>query len=215
MLAMSERNWIAPLTGVLFFVLAVVRFAMVPYPPVATEASLDEMVTFFEDVGDRVFIASLVQSWAAVMFLLFAAVLFKAMRATGADASAIGMLAGATVFTAGTTLDATIYAAAERAVDVDPVAMQTLLAFYDLDWLPATAGMTVFLIGWGAGIISHGGLPAWMGWVMVIAGLQSLTPYYVTGTVALAVAMLAVLAASIKLTGEARKELAPTVEGSR
>ena len=201
---MSGRDWLAPLTGVLFFVLAVVRFAMVPYPPVATEATIDEMVTFFEDVGDRVFMASLVQSWAAVMFLLFAAVLFKAMRTRGADASAIGMIAGAAVFTAGTTLDATIYAAAERAIDVDPVAMQTLLAFYDLDWLPATAGMSVFLISWGAGIIRHGGLPAWIGWIIAIAGLQSLSPYYDTGTVALGVAMLAILVASIKLTNESR-----------
>lgn len=212
---MSGRDWLAPLTGALFFVLAVIRFAVVPYPPVATEASIDEMVTFFEDVGDRVFIGSLVQSWAAVMFLLFAAVLFKAMRAGGADASAIGMMAGATVFTAGTTLDATIYAAAERAVDVDPVAMQTLLAFYDLDWLPATTGMSVFLVSWGAGIIRHGMFPAWVGWVIAIAGLQSLTPYYVTGTVALAVAMLAVLVASIKLSGEARKEDSMAVERSR
>jgi len=109
------------------------------------------------------------------------------------------------VFTAGTTLVATIYAAAERAMDVSPVAMQTLLAFYDLDWFPATTGTFVFLVSWGAGIIRHGMLPAWMGWVMAIAGLQSLSPYYVTGTVALAVAMLAVLVASIQLTRGALK----------
>ena len=212
---MTERSWIAPLTGVVFFVLAVARFMIVPYPPIATEASLDELVTFFEDVGDRVFIASLVQSWAAAMFLFFAAILFKSMRARGAHASAIGMLAGAAVFTAGTTLDATIYAAAERSMDVSPAAMQTLMAFYDLDWLPATTGLLVFLVCWGAGIIRHGGLPTWVGWILVIAGLQSLTPYYVTGTVALFVAMLAVLVASIKMTGEAHKERAPTVETSR
>ena len=57
--------------------------------------------------------------------------------------------------------------------------------------------------------------PAWVGWVIAIAGLQSLTPYYVTGTVALAVAMLAVLVASIKLSGEARKEDSMAVERSR
>ena len=202
---MSGRDWLAPLTGILFFVLAVARFVMVPYPPVATEASIDEMTAFFADVGDRVFIGSLVQSWAAVMFLLFAAVLYKAMRAAGAHATAVGMLAGATVFTAGTTLDATIYAAAERAVDVDPVAMQTLLAFYDLDWFPATVGLTVFMISWGAGIIRHGMFPAWVGWILAIAGVLGLSPSYDTGTVALGVVMLAVLVASIKMTVEARR----------
>ena len=203
---MPVRGGLAPLTGVLFVVLLLTFFAIAPFPPVSTEVSVDEVVNFYVENGDRVFIGVLFQSLSAATFLFFAAVLHKEMRARGAAASAVGLMAGAAVFTVGATLDSTINAAAANSAGmVDAVAVQALTALYEFAYMPAATGMFVFLVGWGAAIVRHGLFPAWTGWVLVAAALLAIsTPFFVLGFyVALIVVGLAVLVASVKLTREA------------
>lgn len=201
-----RHTWMAPLTGVLSFALLLVWLAIAEYPPVVTDVPIGEVVDFYVDNEDAVFIGSVLQTLFAGLFLLFAAQLSKAMRKAGADSSAIGLIAGAAVFTAGTTLDATINAAAaSSAGDVDPVAVQALAALYELDYMVAAVGMFVFLVSWGAGIVRHGVFPKWTGWILAIGGLVAVTPAWF---VALVFGALAVLVASVMLTMREREAAA-------
>ena len=195
--------WMAPLTGALCFALLLFRFTVVPLPPFATAVSVDEMVKFYVDHGSMVYIGAHVQALACAMFLFFAAVLYKTMRAAGADASAIGLLAGAAVFTVGGALDETINAAAAAAAKAgNPVAVQALSILYELDYLPPATGMFVFLMSWGVGIIQHGVFPRWAGWILVLSALPAISSLFI---VSMILGALAVLAAGVVLTFQARK----------
>ena len=168
---------------------------MSPQDP--SDKSIDEVVDFYVENKDDVFLGSVLQGLACAFFLFFSATLYKALRASGADASAIGVIAGATVFTVGGTLDATInLAAAEVAEDVDPVAVQSLAALWTGDYLPFAVGGLVFLMSWGIAIVRHGAFPAWMGWVAIVAALAAVSPGFF---VALIVMALMVIAASVML----------------
>ncbi len=65
--------------------------------------------------------------------------------------------------------------------------------------------MFVFLVSWGAGIISHGVFPRWMGWILVVAGLFVVSPAWFVAPI---VGGLAVLVAGVTLTMEGRKAAA-------
>lgn len=203
--ATSGREWLAPLTGILFVALLLAFWVVSPVPPVASEVPIEEVVQFYADNDDEVIIGSILQSLAGATFLLFAAVLFTRMRAAGAHASAIGLIAGATVFTAAAAVDALINAAgAQAAGKADPVAVQALAALYEFDYLLVGTAGIVFLVSWGAAIIRHGVFPRWMGWILVIGALPALSPLYI---VTLGVVAVAVLAASVKLTVDARRAI--------
>ena len=194
---MSGKSWLAPLTGIVFIVLLIVGLALGGEPPDPSDKPIDEVVDFYVDNKDDVFLGSVLQGLACAFFLFFAATLYKALRASGADASAIGVIAGATVFTVGGTLDATInLAAAEAAEDVDPVAVQSLAALWTGDFLPFAVGGLVFLMSWGIAIVRHGAFPAWMGWVAIVAALAAVSPGFF---VALIVMALMIVAASVML----------------
>ncbi len=195
---MSGKSWLAPLTGIVFILLLIAGFAIAGEPPDPSEKSIDEVVDFYVDNKDEVFLGSVLQALALAFFLFFTATLYTALRASGADASAIGVIAGAAVFTVGGALDATInLAAAEVAEDVDPVAVQSLAALWTNDFLPFAVGALVFLMSWGVAIVRHGAFPAWMGWVAIVAALTVVSPGFFIGLIVMA---LMVAAASVMLT---------------
>ena len=177
-------------------------FIVAGEPPDPSDKPIDEVVDFYVDNQDEVFLGSVLQGLACAFFLFFAATLYKALRASGADASAIGVIAGASVFAVGGTLDATInIAAAEAAEDIDPVGVQALAALWTSDFIPFAVGALVFLMSWGVAILRHGAFPAWMGWVAIVASLTAVSPGFF---VALIVMALMIAAASVMLAKDAK-----------
>ncbi|CAN5530394.1 hypothetical protein BH20ACT15_BH20ACT15_07930 [soil metagenome] len=195
---MSGKNWLAPLTGVAFIVLLIVSFVIIgEEPPGVGDDSAAQIVDFYSDKHDSVIAGAVIQTIAAAFFVFFGATLFKVMRAAGAEASAMVGFAGTAIFAVGVALDGTVsFALAEAADDVDPVAMQTLAAFFENDFLPFSLGLFVFLMGLGVAIIRHGVFPKWMGWVAAVASLTAVSPAF---PVAGVVGLLAVLITSIML----------------
>lgn len=192
----------APLTGIVFVLLLVAGFTIAGEPPDPSEKPIDEVVDFYLDNDDDVMLGSVLQALASAFFLFFAATLCKALRSSGAEASAIGVIAGATVFTVGSTLDATInLAIADAAEEIDPVAVQSLATLWTGDFLPFAVGMFVFLMSWGVAIVRHGSFPTWMGWIAIVASLTAVSPAF---PVAGIVAVLMVIAASVMLTRQGK-----------
>ncbi len=94
---------------------------------------------------------------------------------------------------------------ARRADDIDPVAVQSLQALWDNDFVPLMLGVLMFLWATGLAAIRTGALPKWLGWVMVALGVLGLTPI---GFVAAIGAAILVLVISILLSVRARSALA-------
>ena len=104
---------------------------------------------------------------------------------------------GLVVVAVGFAIDTTILIAlSEAADDIDPVAVQSLQALWDNDFVPLVLGVLMFLWATGLAVIRTGALPKWLGWVMLVLGVLALTPI---GFVAAIGAAILVLVLSILL----------------
>jgi len=201
---MGNRNWLHPLTGVLFVVVLIAGFLVLgEEPPNATDDPIQDVVDFYVDNEDQVFISSILQAIGGVLFVFYGGYLFKRLRASGAEASAAVLLAGSAVFAVGMALDGTINIALTELANGDeaeaPGAIQALSALWSNDFLPFAMGLAIFMWGFGVAIVRHGALPKWMGWVIVVAAITAISPAF---PVAGIVGALAVLVSSIMFSRE-------------
>ncbi|HEX2466713.1 MAG TPA: DUF4386 family protein [Solirubrobacterales bacterium] len=190
----------APLTGVLFIVLAVVGFAVAGEPP-DTDEGTQAIVDFYSDNEGSVVAGSIIQGLAAVAFLFFAGVLRTVLReGPGARGTLAAIsFAGAVVFATGVAIDGTINLALAEEVDTegfDPVAMQAMLGLWNNDWLPFAVGVLTFMLASGLAILRTGVLPSWLGWAAVAIAILAGTPI---GFVAFFGSALFVLVVSVML----------------
>jgi hypothetical protein len=176
-------DWFPPLTGILFVVLVVVSFALVGETPDATEDSAEEVLDFYADDDDRIALGSILGGVGAVFLLFFAGWLRKVLRrAEGPDGvlSAVSF-GGAVVLAVGITASAAFsFAIADVADNIeDPIVFQTLNALTWGFWLPFAAGTITFMVATGISVVRHGVLPAWLGWVAIVAGAVMFTPAFI------------------------------------
>ena len=109
---------------------------------------------------------------------------------------------GVVVIAIGFAFDTTIQLAiAERADDIDPIAVQSLQALWDNDFVPIALGVLLFLWATGISVVRSGALPKWMGWIMLLLGVIALTPIGFASFIGTA---LLILVISILLTVRAR-----------
>jgi len=180
---MDNRSSLAPLTGILFIVLLFVAFSLAGEPPNPTDDSAREIADFYVDNESKVIAGAIAQAVAGAMFIFFGGYLFKTLRASGAEATAVVAFAGTVVYAIGIAIDGTInFAIADAAEDLEPDAVQALSALFNTDFLPFAMGMLVFLMGFGVAIVRHGALPKWMGWVAIVISLTAISPaFFVAG----------------------------------
>jgi hypothetical protein len=199
-----KREWLAPLTGAAFLVLAIVSFSVGGEPPEANEP-VREIIDHYVDDKDAIEIGAALAGVAAMFLVFFAAYLRKVLAAAeggGGVLSAV-VLVGASVMAVGIAIDGTIsIAIAEAAEDVDPAAVQAMQALWDEDFLPIALGTELFLISAGLSIVFHGALPKWLGWVALVLAVAGPTP---AGFVAFLGSALWILIVSILLSVRARK----------
>ena len=106
----------------------------------------------------------------------------------------------------GFAIDGTIsFALAEAAEDIDPIAVQSLQALWDNDFLPIMLGVLAFLWATGISVIRSGALPKWLGWVMIVLGIAAVTPI---GFVSFLGSAILVLVISVLLSLRARSHRA-------
>lgn len=203
----KSKEWLIPLTGVGFIVVAIVSFIVGGEPKDASHPAR-EIVEWYIDNKDAVQISAFIGMAATVLLVFFGAYLRNVLRAAagGADMLSLVSFIGIVVVAVGFAIDTTIsIALAERADDIDPIAVQSLQALWDNDFVPIALGILLFLWATGLSVLKTGALPKWIGWIMILLGLVALTPIGFASFVGTAVLILVI---SILLAVRARSATA-------
>jgi hypothetical protein len=198
-----SNEWLAPLTGVVFFVLAIIGFLIGGEPPDASDEA-QEIVDFYVDNDSSVMIGAAIVTVAATFLVFFFGYLRKVLRVAEGEGGMLSLVAfaGAVIFALGVAIDSTIsFALADTADDIDPTSVQALAALWNNDFLPFSLGLQVMLIASGLSIVRHGALPKWLGWVAIVLGVVAVTP---AGFIAFILGGIWILVASVMLTMRAR-----------
>ncbi|MBA2630858.1 MAG: hypothetical protein H0U84_07540 [Thermoleophilaceae bacterium] len=202
------REWLVPLTGVLFVVLLIISFVVVgEEPPTVSDSTARELVEFYGDNEGAVIASAAIATVGAAAFIFFFGYVRKVLRATEGEGGMLSMVAfaGAVVFATGVAIDSTIsFALADAADDIDPAAVQALVALFQNDFVPLALGLQVLLLATGISVVRHGALPKWLGWIAILLAVIAVTP---AGFVAFLGAGVWVLIVSVVLSLRARKAL--------
>lgn len=173
-----SKETLAPLTGVAFFVLAFIGFAVSGEPPTADEP-VQEIVDHYTDNKDSVIAGSFLAGFALVFLIFFGGYLRKVLSAAEGEGGVLSAvsLVGVAIVAVGGAIDLTIsIALAETVDDIEPTSVETLQALWDNDFVPIAIGIVVFLFATGISVVRHGALPRWLGWVAIVLGVVGLTP---------------------------------------
>jgi Domain of unknown function (DUF4386) len=198
-----DREWLVPLTGVAFIVLGIVSF-IVGGEPKSADEPVREIVNFYVDNKDSVEAGAFIGVAATVLLVFFGAYLRRFLRAGAGEGEMLSLISfvGIAIVAVGFAIDTTILIAlSEAADDINPIAVQSLQALWDNDFVPLALGVLLFLWGTGLSVIRSGVLPKWLGWVMLVLGVLGLTPI---GFVSAVGAAILVLVLSILLSVRAR-----------
>jgi hypothetical protein len=204
-----RREWMIPLTGVLFVLLLILSFIVGGEPPDADEP-VQEIVDHYVDNKDEIWLGAGIGVAAALSLLFFAAYLRKVFRAAEGPGGMLSplVLAAATIIAVGAGVDMTISVAlAEAADDIDPIAVQSLQALWDNDFVPIQIGILLLLLSSGLSIVRYGALPKWLGWVAIVVAVIGITPI---GFAAFPLGGLWLLTVSILLAVRTRSAAAAT-----
>jgi hypothetical protein len=179
---MNNTDWLAALTGLAFLVLVIVGFVIAGEPPNPSDDPVQEIIDFYNDNTDSVWIGSLIQALAGTLLVFFGGYLRKVLRAAEGEGHMLSAVAlvGATIIAIGGALDATINIALAEAVDnvddLEPSAVQALSILWSNDFVPFAMGMQVFLLATGISVVRHGAMPKWLGWIAILFGVAAMTP---------------------------------------
>jgi hypothetical protein len=199
----GSKGWLVPLTGAAFIVVAIIGFIVGGEPKDATHPAT-EIANWYIDNKNSVEVSAFIGVAATIFLVFFGAYLRDVLRvaAGGADMLSLVSFIGVVVVAIGFSIDATIsLAIAERADDIDPIAVQSLQTLWDNDFIPIALGTLLFLWATGISVIRSGALPKWIGWVMLVLGVVGLTPLGFASFIGTAVLILVI---SILLAVRAR-----------
>jgi hypothetical protein len=175
-----SANRLAALTGAAFLLLAIISVAVGGgEPPDPADDSAQEIIDFYVDEEDGIWIGAILQTLAAGALVFFGGYLRKVLHAAEGAGHTLShvVLAGATILATGLALDATInIALVETVEDIEPSAVQALSALWTNDFLVLALGGFVFILSAGLSIVRHGALPKWLGWVAIVIGVAAITP---------------------------------------
>ena len=191
---------IAPVTGILAIALIVAAFIVGGETPDA-DGPVGEIVSYYESHETDVGVASLLLALGGTFFAFFTAVLFDRLRRSEGQGSALpaGLLVGGALMSVGILIFAGLgLTLSDLGGDLEPAAVQALNALSEDLFFPVAGGTVV--LSWCAAlaILRNGGLPRWLGWIVLVIAVASLTP---AGFFAfLAIGVWAVLASVVMLS---------------
>lgn len=176
---MSDRwSRMAPLTGVLFAVLALVAvFSNNSEPPKAS-ASAARVVAYYSAHRTKIETSGILFALAFLVVVLFAGTLRSYLRRNQASEGLSAMvLAGGVLMAVGAlSVSGIEYGLAHNLGHFSPEAAKTLNFVGSELFLPVLAGGFVFGVCAGLAILRGAELPAWLGWVAIVIGIATLVP---------------------------------------
>ena len=198
----SSREWLVPLTGILFAVLLIVSFIVQGDVKDASHPAT-EVRQWYLDNKSAAEVSAFIGTVAAGVLIFYGGYLRKVLDGAGPMLSILPLI-GLTVVAVGGAIDSLIlFATAERAEDLPADSVQTLQALWDNDFLPLFLGTLVFNWAVGFAVLRSGALPRWMGWAGIVFGVLSLAgPIGFVGAIG---AALWVIVSSIILSLRARR----------
>jgi hypothetical protein len=192
----TER--LAPLSGVVFFVLIAITFALSNDTP-DTDSTTADTVSYWSAHDSRLIAAAITGTFAVIFLVWFGGVLRSALlRAEGGEGR-LSLVAFAGILTIGITGgigSALQFTVADTVNDVPATVTQALSVLSEDFFLPFLAGIALFMFGAGICALRHGGLPKWLAWVAIVIGVIAVTPVGFIGFLAV---LVWVLVASVVL----------------
>jgi hypothetical protein len=206
----SSATRIAPLTGVLFVVLAVLSAILAGEPP-DFDSSGEDVISFYADDDTAQTWASVLFAWAAIAFVFFAASLRSALRRGAAvgDTLPAVVFGGGLLLAAGLAIFASINFTLADAADEESLeagAAQALNLMNGDFFFPVAVGFAAMFIATGLAIIRGRALPVAFGWVALILGIIGFSPL---GFFALLLGLLWILVVSVLLATRDESPPAP------
>ena len=198
-----DNNWLAPLTGTLFVVLAIISFMVGGEPP-DIDKPAQEIVDHYVDDKDRIMFGVLLGGIATTLFVFFGGYVRRVLQDAQTERSMLPTVAfaGVIIFAVGLAIDGTIsITLAETADDIDPTAVQALAALWQNDFIPFAIGLQVFFLALGLSVVRTGAIPKWIGWIAILLAVVAVTP---VGFAAFIGGGLLIIALSVVLTMRAR-----------
>jgi hypothetical protein len=172
---------LAPLAGLGFFVLFAIGRTIIgiagSYPD--ANASADDAVSYWSDHSNAQTAVAVLDSFATLFFVWFAASVTGALEVDGAAGRRLArlcfggaLLAGAAILVESTLVLTT----ADVAGDVPDQVTQTLSALQADFFLPFAGGFALFQLAAGLLALRSTVLPRWLAWVSIASGVLWLTP---------------------------------------
>jgi hypothetical protein len=176
---MSDRlSRLAPLTGLLFAVLAVIAIVTGGESPGTNEPPA-KIVAYYATHRSEVKTSALLFALAFLILVLFAASLRSYLRRTpAAEGLSALVLAGSVLIAAGTFISSGVeFGLANEIHHLGPQAVQTLnFITEEVAFLPVVGGAFLLAIASGLAILRGARLPKWLGWVAIVLGIAALVP---------------------------------------
>jgi len=176
--ASMNTRLIAPLTGILFVVLAIAAFLVSGETP-GTDDSRREIISYYLDNDSEVAISGALLALASVALAFFLGALRQALRAAAGDEgglSTVVLLGGLMIIVGASIFAGLAFTLGDAADELPASAVLTLNALNSDLFFPVAVGIAVFNLGLGLAVLRHRGLPRPLGWVALVIGIAGLTP---------------------------------------
>jgi hypothetical protein len=168
----------APLSGVLFLVLAVIAGALAGEPPDADESALEHLEYWKDKEGSQVG-AAIVGAYAAGALVWFAASVRDAIARVEPGPSRLASISfgGAVLVAAGLTVNSSIqFATADSVDELSPDTVHALSILYTKFFFPMALGTALFLFAAGLAGLRHGAFDRRLAWLAILIAVPAITP---------------------------------------
>jgi len=169
------------LSGIVFVALVLVSVVGIGGSTPGTDASAEELASFYSDNAVRQGIGTFVLAAAAPFIVLFGiglATTFGSREARGMSAWGYVLLAGTILVAGGVLITAFVHFALANGADeeISPTALQALNVLDGNTWVVFNPAFGVMLLG-AAGVILTGSVHRWLGWIAVALGAAAFIPF--------------------------------------
>jgi hypothetical protein len=177
-MGMTDRwSKLAPLTGVLFAVIALVAVFTSGETPKA-DTSAAKVIVYYRAHRSSIETSDILFALAFLVVVFFAGSLRSYMRRTpAAEGPAAVVLVGAAMMSVGAAVGSGVeYGLAHNLTALRPTTVQAVNVISNEVFLPVLAGAFVFGIASGVAILRGAALPKWLGWAAIVIGIAAIIP---------------------------------------